>query len=114
MSFGQENQGSFRGQGRGEVVGGADTESEGTTEAWLLLDGSVQTVSDDDLTLILSDGETLVIEGRSWRYAGERGFTTLEGDRLAILGFYEDGEFKVAEIEIHVAEGFIKPWVGWV
>jgi hypothetical protein len=45
-----------------------------------------------------SDGE-IVVEGRPWSYALEQGFAAQAGDSVRLAGFYEDGEFKVGQVE---------------
>ena len=44
-------------------------------------------------------GESMVIEGRAWSYMQEQGFAIQQGDLVKYEGFYEDGEFKVSQIE---------------
>jgi hypothetical protein len=91
---GQNGQG---GQGNG---GGNQTALlEAEVEEWLPLEGTVQSVTDEGLTLNLSDDEQILVEGRAWKYALESGFTTEVDNQILITGFYEDGEFKFGSLE---------------
>lgn len=45
-----------------------------------------------------ADGEMVVIEGRAWRFAQELGYTARVNAPITVVGFYEDGEFKVVQI----------------
>jgi hypothetical protein len=61
--------------------------------------GVVAAVREDALLVDTALGETLIIEGRTWKYAREQKFQTDVGDQLVLLGFYEDGEWKTTLIE---------------
>ncbi len=102
------------GQGKGsQGAGGSGSETrrgaqKGVSESqgnlgeaieWETLAGVVVRVSEDELVIELDQGAPLVIEGRSWSFALEQGFTVEKGDALNIGGFYEDGELKVGHIE---------------
>jgi hypothetical protein len=61
--------------------------------------GVVTVVNEDALVVETVREETLFIEGRTWMYALDQGFQADVGDQLALSGFYEDGEWKTAEVE---------------
>jgi hypothetical protein len=65
---------------------------------WVTLTGIVASVTTKTLTVTLDDGQTLLIERRPWRFAQENAFTTSAGDRIEIIGFYEDITFQAAQI----------------
>ncbi|MBN2149112.1 MAG: hypothetical protein JW726_17130, partial [Anaerolineales bacterium] len=47
----------------------------------------------------LTDGSSLEISRRPWRFALQLGFSTAPGNQLLITGFYENSEFKPVTIE---------------
>jgi hypothetical protein len=63
-----------------------------------VLHGIVASVGGDTLTVELLDGETIVVEGRAWSFAQERGFTSEVGDQVALTGTIQE-EFKIWRIE---------------
>jgi hypothetical protein len=65
---------------------------------WVTLTGVVASVTTKTLTVTLDDGQSLLIERRPWRFAQENAFTTTAGDRIEIIGFYEDITFQAAQI----------------
>jgi hypothetical protein len=88
---GQGNRGNRAGSGSA----GEDTEPQQV----LQVSAEVVTVDGDALVVETSDGDELVIDGRSWRFANDMGFQAQAGDSIAMSGFYEDGEWKTTEIE---------------
>lgn len=81
-------------QGKGE----GDQESGGVADS-LQESGVVTGINEEALVFASTEGETLIIEGRTWMYARDQGFEADVGDQLEISGFYEDGEWKTTEIE---------------
>jgi hypothetical protein len=72
---------------------------EGDSEhEWVTYTGTVASVTTKTLTLTLDDGQTLLIERRPWRFAQENSFTTTTGDRLEVIGFYENDAFQAAQL----------------
>lgn len=92
---GQGGQGNSDGSGNQAAL----LEAEAEVEEWLPLEGTVQSVSDEALALILPDDEQILVEGRAWKYALESGFTTEVENQILVTGFYEDGEFKFGSLE---------------
>jgi len=92
------------GQGQADKEGSDQPTAAALLEAdhpedWDQLLGQVINVNQDALELTLSDLETIIIEGQSWRYAQELGFSAQVGDDVVVVGFLEDGEFKVGMLE---------------
>ena len=56
-------------------------------------------MDEDALELVLSDMDSMLIEGQTWRYAQELGFSAQAGDQASVFGYLEDGEFKVGALE---------------
>lgn len=65
---------------------------------WVTLTGTVASITTKTLTLTLDDGQTLLIERRPWRFAQENAFTTVAGNRLEVIGFYENDAFQAAQL----------------
>ncbi len=65
---------------------------------WVTYTGTVASVTTKTLTLTLDDGQTLLVERRPWRFAQENAFTTVSGNRLEVIGFYENDAFQAAQL----------------
>jgi len=99
ISQGNGNGGSGgRGNNSRDVVGGEVGTDQTEAQEWITVEGYVGLISEDALTVVLSDGEEILVEGRAWRFAQENEFSTEIGHRFSITGFYEDGEFKAGLI----------------
>ncbi len=72
--------------------------SEAETASWITVEGSVVSADAEALVVSTADGETVVIEGRAWRFAQELDYTVRVDAPITVVGFYEDGEFKVVQI----------------
>ena len=94
--------GSWGGQRRGgggmSSGGSIAGHSEVETASWITVEGSVVSADAEALVVSTPEGETVVIEGRAWRFAQELGYTAGINDPITVVGFYEDGEFKVVQI----------------
>ena len=55
----------------------------------------VVAISNRGITLQLTDGPTVSVTGRAWRYAQALGFSTQVSDTLWVEGFYEDNRFEI-------------------
>jgi hypothetical protein len=95
----RQGNGGSNGQGNGQATGSGQGDGIGleSVEDWLTLEGAVTAVDESELALQVADSE-LIVEGRAWMYALEQGFSTEEGHEVAVTGFWEDGEFKPAEL----------------
>lgn len=96
------------GQGQGQGQGGqgqADAPGDGTgtgqaqVDEWLTLQGTIVSVTPDELVVQTTGGEQVLMDGRPWRFAQEAGFSAQAGDQLVLVGFYENGDFEVGQIE---------------
>ena len=67
-------------------------------EEWLTVTGKVASVDSLELVVQTPNGE-IVIDGRAWRFAQELGFKAFADDTLVLLGFDEDGEFEVGQLD---------------
>ncbi len=95
----QGNQAQQNRQGRGGSSGSGEGTGQAIANDWLTLEGIVATVNSDALTVDLDNGGQLIVEGRAWSFAQQQGLSLHAGDQVRIAGFYEDGEFKVGQIE---------------
>lgn len=66
---------------------------------WVSLSGQIITVGIEALEIQTGESEILEIEGRTWRYIQELGYTPIEGNEVVVKGFYENGEFEAASFE---------------
>ncbi len=100
--------GSWGGQrrGGGGMNSGGSTagHSEAETASWITVEGSVVSAGVEALVVSTADGETVVIEGQAWRFAQELGYTARINAPITVVGFYEDGEFKVVQISGNAGE----------
>ena len=86
-------------RGKGQKGGAEPSGEAGAAIDWLILSGVVSDVSEDALVIELDPDGLLTIEGRTWSFIQEQGFEVEVGDGIEVRGFYEDGEFKVSELE---------------
>ena len=96
---GQGGQGTGGGAGgqSGLAASGGDPQAE--VAEWVTLQGTVQSVSVDEAVLVVSTGETIVLDGRAWSFAQQAGFSMQAGEQVSLTGFYEDGEFEIGMVE---------------
>jgi hypothetical protein len=55
-------------------------------------------VDADMLVVQTSSGEQVTMENRPWWFAQEQGFSAQVGDQVALVGFYENGDFEAGQI----------------
>ena len=67
-------------------------------DEWLTLEGVATSVDADTLIVKMDDGQEVTVENRPWWFAQEQGFAAQAGDRVRLVGFYEDGTFEVGQI----------------
>jgi hypothetical protein len=101
--------GGGQGQGGGGQAGYGDDGSAGApgqpatglaqVSEWVSVEGTVASVDSSALVVDLNDGHQFVVEGRPWQFAQEAGLSVKAEDQITVTGFYEDGEFKVGQIE---------------
>lgn len=93
------------GQGIGGGAGGQSglAESGGDPQAevaeWVTLQGTVQSVSVDEVVIAASTGETILLDGRAWSFAQQAGFSMQAGEQVTLTGFYEEGDFEIGMVE---------------
>ena len=87
--------------GEGDRGGSAASQNQTADhpDDWEQVPGVVLSVDEAALELAVSDTETLIIEGQSWRYAQALGFTAQIGDEISVSGFMENDEFKIGSLE---------------
>jgi hypothetical protein len=90
--------GGYGGQGR-EDAPGVNSTGKASVEEWLMLQGTVVSVDSDALVMqTASSGEQVTMENRAWWFAQEQGFSAQVGDQVTLVGFYENGDFEVGQI----------------
>jgi len=88
-----------RGVGQGnQLARGDGAEQQAAIHQWVTLDGSVVSVAGDLLLVRAASGEMVQVEGMPWSFAQRQGFAPRPGDQVKLVGFYEDGELKVARL----------------
>ncbi|MEA2007778.1 MAG: hypothetical protein U9O54_01550 [Chloroflexota bacterium] len=73
-------------------------EGQKTEHDWATLECSVSSITTRDMLVTTTDGQEILVSRRPWRFAQEQGFTAQVGDQLTLDGFYENGEFEIANI----------------
>ncbi len=93
--------GSDRGAGNQPEGAPLDGTGDGIADVdeWITVSGVVESVSSYAVVVTLSDGTVVTLDGRELSYLSELGFVAETGDSLTIVGFYEDGIFKVGQVE---------------
>ncbi len=100
----QDQDVTLAGQGRNQGNGQPQddrAEAEVRAEAgdWHTLHGVVDSVDDEALVVACDDGRQVLVEGMTWLYAQEQGFTAQTGDSLTLRVFAEDDELKAGWID---------------
>jgi hypothetical protein len=84
--------------GRDDAPGDGTGTGQAQVDAWLQIEGSVTSVSADQLVVQTLAGEQLVVENRPWWFAQEQGFAAQTGDNVILTGFYENNDFEAGQI----------------
>ena len=63
-----------------------------------MITGMVAAEYPESILVRMDEVDTLEIEGRTWQYINESGFGLDEGDLVELMGFFEDGEYKISLI----------------
>jgi hypothetical protein len=93
------NRGGYGGRGREDTPGDQTGTGQANVEEWLTLQGTVVSVDADVLVVETASGEQVTMENRPWWFAQEQGFSAQVGDRVTLIGFYEDDRFEVGQID---------------
>jgi len=93
------NRGGYGGRGREDAPGDQTGTGQANVEEWLTLQGTVVNVDADTLVVQTVNGEQVTIENRPWWFAQEQGFSAQVGDQVTLIGFYEDNDFEVGQID---------------
>jgi hypothetical protein len=96
---GSQGQGGYAGEGRTDALGDGTGTGQAQVDEWLTLSAIVVSVDDSALVLQAEGGEQVSVENRPWWFAQEQGLVAQVGDQLTVVGFYEDGEFEVGQIQ---------------
>jgi hypothetical protein len=99
-----EQGGNGNGKGsRGQAADSPPGDQTGTGQAqmaeWLALQGAVVSVDKDALVVQIDSGAQVIVDGRAWSFAREQEFSAEVGDQVTLVGFYEDGDFEVGQID---------------
>jgi hypothetical protein len=103
-----DQRGEGAGRSGGEVAGRSGSSSgsgdevhlaEDEEHAWTSLVGMVTSQDLESLWFETSQGETVEITGRAWRFILDSGMVFSVGDEVELDGFYENDEFEVSSIE---------------
>jgi len=83
----------------GSTIVTAEEHTGETVLEYTMVDGQVLSINNRGLSIELSDGLLLEINGRAWRYAQGLGFSAQAGDLLRLDGFVDgNGVFETALI----------------
>jgi hypothetical protein len=87
------------GQG-GNVANGSTGlgQTQVTPEDWITLEGTVETVDVNGLTVRTQDGETLAFQLGQSQFVGTQGITFAPGDEIRVKGFWQGTTFHAGEI----------------
>jgi hypothetical protein len=88
----------YDGLGRADAAGDGTGTGQAQVDEWLTLQGTVTSVDADALVVQVDSGEQVIVENRAWWFAQDQEFTANEGDRMSIVGFYENGDFEVGQM----------------
>jgi len=86
------------GQGQGNLSGDGAGTGLAQVDEWLTLEGVAGSVDATALVVHTDDGQEIVVDGRAWRYLLEQGFQAAAGERVRLVGFYENDRFEAGEV----------------
>ncbi|MBN1658533.1 MAG: hypothetical protein JXA93_09045 [Anaerolineae bacterium] len=92
-------QGGYGGEGNSAAPGDTTGTGQAQVDEWVTLEGTAVAVSTNEMTFQADGGESLLVDGRAWRFIQEQGFVITTGDRLRLTGFYENGDLEVGIID---------------
>lgn len=95
----QQSRAGSEGNGQGQPGGSGGGTNQEVAHEWLELRGEVESIDETALTVVLSDGEKEILDGREWQFALEQGFSTKVGDQVILNGFYQGGDFKPGQVD---------------
>jgi hypothetical protein len=84
--------------GREEALDELDA-GQAEVDEWITLEGTVDSVDEDNVIVVTADGEFVTVEDRPWSFAQEEGFSVERGDQVRLTGFYEDGKLEVGAMD---------------
>jgi hypothetical protein len=99
FSSGESRGSGYDGEGRTDAPGDGTGTGQAQVDEWLTHSGTVTGIDASLLAVQLDSGELVEMIGRPWSFAQEQGFTAQVGDRLALVGFYENDDFEVGQID---------------
>ena len=93
----QESYGKSGNQSASEsiVVNTQEEEHKNEVKETSIIAGQVSDISNQGITLQLTDGSTVSVTGRAWHYAQTLGFSTQVNHTLWLEGFYEGDHFEI-------------------
>jgi len=99
-----KSQGTGNGQGRGNGQGngyrGGNELDETKAIEWLILEGKISSIDETSLVILATNGESVEIADRPWRYAQDQGFFPSLEDHVTIEAFIDEyGSLEVASIK---------------
>jgi len=94
----QGNGGGGAGLGQGNLSGDQAGIGQAQVDEWLTLDGVASDVDGLALVITAGDGQEVVLDGQPWRYLLEQSFQVSAGERVRLVGFYENGRFEAGEV----------------
>ncbi len=65
---------------------------------WVTITGTVSSILPRGMLVAEDGGQLIEVARRTWRFAQEQSFTPQIGDQIALVGFYEGGEFELAHL----------------
>jgi hypothetical protein len=92
-------QGGYDGVGRTGAPGDGTGTGQAQVDEWLTLQGTITSADPDTLGVQTDSGEQVTVDNRAWWFAQDQAFTASVGDRVTVVGFYEDGDFEVGQID---------------
>jgi len=88
-------------QHQNEKIASSSNENAGHDEIehdWMTLTGTVSSILPRGMVVAEDGGQLIEITRRPWRFAQEQGFAPQVADQVALVGFYEGGEFELARL----------------
>lgn len=97
---GQNRNGGNAGNANGLQDGGNVPQPQAQVDEWITVEGSITAINRSQVTMRLTDNQTLTFQMGQPRFAESQQITLQIGDEISVLGFYEDDQFSAGEVTV--------------
>jgi hypothetical protein len=97
---GQNRNGGGTGSANGLQDGTHSPQPQAQVDEWVTVEGTITAINRSQVTMELTDGESLTFQMGQPRFAESQQITLQIGDEISVLGFYEGDQFSAGEVTV--------------